>query len=259
MEHQGDNYIDGMVSVIMPAYCSEDTIAASIESILNQSYRNWELLIYDDFSRDNTLTIAEEYSQKDDRIKIMAGKENAGVASARNSAIRTARGRFIAFLDSDDQWKRNKLEKQIKFLDQNGCGLCYSSYELLSHSGNKKGRKISIFKETASYESLLRNNYIGTLTVLIDRRKIKDEDICFSSERHEDYLLWLSYAKNGYKLMGMDESLAYYRVSANSLSGNKLKAASWRWKVYYQVEDLGFAKSIFYMFLYTYNSIRKRI
>ena len=245
------------VSVIMPAYYSEDTISPAIESVMAQTYSNWELLIYDDCSGDRTLDIAMEYSNKDDRITVVKGNLNSGVASARNKAVKMAGGRYISFLDSDDLWKTDKLQKQIAFMKRNDCAMCYTSYETMDSHGNGTGKIITGLHKEADYESLLRNNYIGTLTVIIDRKYIND--FHFTSNRHEDYLLWLDFVKNGYRLMGLDESLAYYRVSNRSLSGNKIKAAIWRWKVYSKIEKLGIARSLYYMFLYTMNSIAKRI
>ncbi|HPJ20995.1 MAG TPA: glycosyltransferase, partial [Clostridia bacterium] len=188
---------------------------------------------------------------------VVRGDRNAGVASARNKALEMAAGRFISFLDSDDLWKADKLRKQVDFMHETGCSLCYTSYELMNSSGTGTGRIVkSIYKE-ADYKSLLRNNYIGTLTVLIDRNCI--DEINFTSNRHEDYLMWLDFVKKGYSLMGLDESLAYYRVSRGSLSGNKMRAAAWRWNVYRNCEGITFGRSLLYMAIYTFNSIAKRI
>ncbi len=247
-----------IVSVIMPAYYSEKTISGAVESVIAQTYENWELLIYDDCSGDGTFEIARKFSETDSRILVVKGIFNSGVSSARNKALEMARGRYISFLDSDDRWKAEKLEKQLNFMRRNDCAMVYSSYELMDSRGMATGKLISSFNKTADYDSLLRNNYIGTLTVLIDRQYIQN-DIYFSDSRHEDYLLWLYFVKKGYKLMGMEESLAFYRVSANSLSGNKLKAALWRWRAYRRIEKLAFMRSIFYMVIYTMNSIAKRI
>lgn len=257
MNLNGSKWNNEIVSVIMPAYYSESTIASAIESVMVQTYTNWELLIYDDYSGDRTSEISKQYAAGDNRIHVVSANENRGVASARNQAIDKATGRYISFLDSDDKWKPEKLEKQIAFIKKHECGMCYSSYELMDSSGKCTGKIINIRNEMADYKSLLKNNYIGTLTVVIDRRQI--QNISFSSNRHEDYLLWLHLVKNGDKLLGLNESLAYYRVSGKSLSGNKIKAALWRWKVYYKLEKIGLIKSLFYMAAYTGNSVIKRI
>ncbi|HPQ47472.1 MAG TPA: glycosyltransferase family 2 protein [Clostridia bacterium] len=254
---QGKKWSNEMVSVIMPAYNSEGTISSAIDSVIAQTYTDWELLIYDDCSNDGTCNIAAGYSGRDKRITVVRGDRNAGVASARNKALEMAAGRFISFLDSDDLWKADKLRKQVDFMHETGCSLCYTSYELMNSSGTGTGRIVkSVYKE-ADYKSLLRNNYIGTLTVLIDRNCI--DEINFTSNRHEDYLMWLDFVKKGYSLMGLDESLAYYRVSRGSLSGNKMRAAAWRWNVYRNCEGITFGRSLLYMAIYTFNSIAKRI
>lgn len=246
-----------LVSVVMPAYFSEATISGAIDSVIDQTYTNWELLIYDDCSGDGTLDLVEKYARNDARIRVVVGNENHGVASARNIAIVNAKGRYISFLDSDDKWKPNKLQMQLDYINKNNCDICYSSYDLIDSKGRDTGKKINIPQTLADYKSLLKNNYIGTLTVMIDRMKVGN--IQFRRNRHEDFLLWLSFVSQGYKIMGITESLAKYRVSYGSLSGNKIKAAVWRWKVYYKIEKLGLFHSLYYMVVYTFNSIVKRI
>lgn len=246
-----------MVSVIMPAYNSGKTISSSMESVVGQSYENWELLIYDDASCDNTLEKVYEYNKEDKRIKIFEGKKNKGVSFARNRLLQEASGRYIAFLDSDDRWKSDKLEKQLSFMEQTGCGFCYSGFELMDETGKISGKTMDIPGKKADYKALLKNNFIGMLTIVIDTELTGK--ISFSSKRHEDLILWLSLARKDVQMLGIGETLAYYRISGKSLSGNKLKSAVWRWKVYYSTENLGIFKSLYYMSIYICNSILKRI
>lgn len=250
-------YINDLVSVIMPAYNSSDYIKYAVDSVLLQTYGNLELIIYDDASKDNTLLIALESAERDSRIKIIKGKINSGVAIARNNAIKAANGRFLAFLDSDDIWKPEKLETQIKYINETNCDLCYASYDFIDSKGNPLKKKSAVIKEEADYKSLLRDNFIGLLTVLIDRAKTGE--IEFSANRHEDLILWLYLTKKDCKLKGLNQPLAFYRVSGSSLSGNKLKAAKWRWDIYRKNEKLNILLSLWYMTIYIIKAIYKRL
>lgn len=251
------HYIEDMVSVIMPAYNSERYIFDAVKSVMRQTYENWELIIQDDYSTDGTVKIAEKAAGKDQRVSIAIGKKNSGVAMTRNAAIEKARGRYIAFLDSDDIWEAQKLEKQLEFMKQNTCALSYSSYKFINEDGLLKNKKNVRINKEAGYTALLKNNFIGMLTVVIDRQKTGA--VIFAGERHEDLILWLDYAKRRLQMKGIDEPLALYRISGKSLSGNKLKSAVWRWRIYRKTEKLNLPRSIFYMAFYTVNSILKRI
>ncbi len=257
MDTEKTQFINEMVSVIMPAYNSEKYIFDAVKSVMRQTYENWELIIQDDFSTDGTVKNAEKAAGKDQRISIAESKKNSGVAMARNTAIEKARGRYIAFLDSDDLWEAQKLEKQLEFMKQNTCALSYSSYKFINEDGlSKNNRNARIIME-AGYTALLKNNFIGMLTVVIDRQKTGA--VIFSGERHEDLILWFDYAKRHLQMRGIDEPLALYRISGKSLSGNKLKAAVWRWRIYRKTEKLNLLRSMYYMAFYIVNSILKRI
>lgn len=257
MDTYKGKYVEDMVSVIMPAYNSEGCITAAVKSVLEQTFTNLELIICDDASKDGTLKTVKSAATGDSRVIIIENESNSGVAKTRNNAMKKASGRFIAFLDSDDLWKRDKLEKQLDFMKKSGCALCYASYGLINENGEPLKKGQAGIRETADYKSLLKNNFIGMLTVVADRSLTGD--IVFSRNRHEDLILWLALAKKGLSMKGMNQSLALYRVSGNSLSGNKLKAAAWRWRVYRESEKLNFTKSIWYMLFYIVNSILKRM
>ena len=250
-------YIEDMVSVIMPAYNSGGYIAGAVKSVLKQSYMNLELIICDDASSDRTIEIADNAASGDSRVTIIKNDINSGVSATRNHAMKKAAGRYIAFLDSDDLWEPDKLKKQLQFMKVNDCALCYASYGFINEDSEPLKKGLAIIRTVADYKSLLKNNFIGMLTVVIDRSKTGD--IVFSDKRHEDLIMWLAFAKKGMLLMGLKQSLASYRISASSLSGNKLKAAAWRWKVYRESEKLNIAVSLWYMAFYITNSILKRM
>ena len=244
-----------LVSIITPMYNSEKYIGQTIESVLNQTYQEWEMLIIDDCSNDNSPNIVKEYVQIDNRIRYIRVKENKGVSNARNIGLQQAKGRFIAFLDSDDIWNYSKLENQIDFMIEKNCTITFTSYELIDEDSNKLGKEIKVPSEVR-YNDLLKGNILGCLTVIIDKSKI-DFDIEMSGARHEDYILWLSILKKGHIAYGIDKILAKYRKSSTSLSGNKVKSAIWTWNVYRNVENLSLYKSMYYFINYIINGIKK--
>lgn len=232
--------MSSLVSIIMPAHNSSGYIEQSIESIRNQTYENWELIIINDCSTDNTKEICEAYKEKDSRIILVNLEKNVGVANARNIAIQNAKGKYVAFLDSDDLWKNIKLEKQLELMQKHRYTFVYSSYEIINETGERAGKVIEVPKEI-SYEDLLKVNSIGCLTVIIDKEKIKYLEM--PTIKHEDYATWLTILKsNNIKAYGVTESLAYYRKTPNSVSANKFKSIVWSWKIYH--DYLGYNKFV---------------
>lgn len=248
-------YEDGLVSIITPAYNAAAYIAETIESVLVQTYLNWEMLIANDCSKDNTAEIVQSYAKKDKRINLINLKQNSGTAIARNAAIQNAKGRYIAFLDSDDLWKEEKLQKQIEFMQQNGYAFTFTSYEHFKEIKENTQNQVQIPK-SLNYNQALKGNQIGCLTVMLDRKHI--QNIHFTTQRHEDYILWLNILKQGVTAHGIQESLALYRTgNSKSISGNKLQSALWTWKVYRESQKLSVVKSMYYMWFYVVNGLKK--
>jgi len=243
-----------LISIISPSYNSSKFISASIESVLNQTYNNWELIIIDDLSTDNSNKIIEKYTKRDNRIKLIKLKKNTGPATARNIGIKEANRRYIAFLDSDDMWLSNKLEKQISFMKDNDVYLCYSSYYIIDENKNIKSI-FNIPKIKIDYNDLLKSNIIGNLTAIYDTKKIGK--LYMKNVGHEDYTLWLKILRKIDYAYGINEPLAKYTLHSNSISSNKLKSAYWQWKIYRKNEKLNFQKSIYYFIHYCYNGIVK--
>ena len=256
-DEQHQQYIDGLVSIITPAYNAAAYIAETIESVLAQTYTNWEMLIVNDCSKDNTVEIVQSYAAKDKRIKLINLEQNSGAAAARNTAIQNANGRYIAFLDSDDLWKKEKLQKQIEFMKQNGYVFTFTSYEHFKETKENIQNQVQIPK-SLNYNQALKGNQIGCLTVMLDRNQIAN--IHFITQKHEDYILWLNILKQGITAYGIQESLALYRTgNSKSVSGNKLKSAMWTWKVYRESQRLSVIKSMYYMWFYCLAGLRKHI
>jgi len=243
-----------LISIITPSYKSEKFISLTIESVLNQSYQNWEMIIVDDVSPDNTNKIIEEYIKKDSRIKLIKLEKNSGPAMARNRAIEEAKGRYIAFLDADDLWNNDKLEKQIKFMEDNNLSFTYSSYNLIDENGNELGNFKT--KEKIDYKGMLKTCSVGCLTAIYDTKKLGKVYMPLIRKR-QDYGLWLKILKEIDSTKGILESLATYRILKDSVSSNKIKAAQYQWKIYREVEKLNIFRSIYYFLYYTYHGIVK--
>jgi glycosyltransferase len=242
------------VTIIMPSYNSENFIIESIESVLAQTYSNWELIIVDDCSPDDSNKIIAKYIDSDSRIKLIKLQKNSGPAIARNMAIETANGRYIAFLDSDDVWLPNKLEKQIKFMQDNDLAFTYSSYKLVGE--DNEGLGLFITKDKISYFDMLKTCSVGCLTAIYDTEKIGKQYMPLILKR-QDYGLWLKILKLIGETRGILEPLATYRIRKNSVSSNKVKAAKYQWKIYREIEKLSFLKSLYYFAFYAYNGIIK--
>ena len=238
----------------MPAYNAEKYISESIESVLTQSYQNWELLITDDRSNDNTQQIVEEYCVRDERIKLFINKENGGAGVARNNSIEKAGGRFIAFLDADDQWLPEKLTKQIAFMLENNYEFTFTAYQKLEN-GHLKGSVTP--PESTNYKKLLSSNVIGCLTAIYDTELLGKIYMPLIRKR-QDMGLWLSILKQVPKAYSISDVLALYRVDSG-MTKNKLEILKWQWNLYRSTLGFNFIKSIKYFILYSLNGFLKYI
>jgi len=243
-----------LVSIITPSYKSEKFIAQTIESVLVQTYENWEMIIVDDKSPDNSNKIIREYINKDHRIKLIELENNGGPAIARNKAIKEAQGRYIAFLDADDLWMPEKLEKQIQFMDKNNLSFIYSGYNLIDEENNDLG--VFIPRKELTYRDILKTNDIGCLTAIYDKKKL-GKVFMPNILKRQDYGTWLKILKEIENTKGIIEPLATYRILKNSVSSNKLKSALYQWKIYREVEHINLIKSIYYFVSYTYYGLKK--
>lgn len=230
-----------VVSVVMPVYNAQRFLELAIRSVLEQSFADWELLLVDDASVDDSLSIAARYAELDPRIRLLRNKENIGVAETRNRGIRAARGTWIALLDSDDLWKPEKLEKQLELARDSGAELIYCSYALIDENGVSCCADFLVPEET-NVDSLLQRSVISCSTALIRRDLLLEHPFC-GEYTHEDLVLWLDLLQAGCRACGCREVLAAYRLSENSRSGNKLKAAAGRWLVFRRHMHLSLLRS----------------
>lgn len=247
-------FVDGLVSVIIPVYNSELFLEDTLMSVLNQTYSNIEIICVDDKSTDGSSEIINRLSNKYEMIKVIYLEKNSGVSVARNIGIKNARGRYIAFLDSDDQWLTDKTEKQIDFMQKNNYAFTFTSYRFMDENGNLLNNRVKAQKDV-TYNQMLIHNRIPCLTVVIDRYRI--DEIVMPKIRHEDYATWLSIMKKGIDAHGLDIELALYRSRGNSLSGNKLKAAGWTWNILRNVENVNIIKACIYFTMYAFFNIFK--
>jgi teichuronic acid biosynthesis glycosyltransferase TuaG len=243
-----------LVSIIVPAYKAASYIGRTIESVLAQTYRDWEMLIADDCSPDNTREVVGEWAARDARIKLIAREKNGGPAAARNSALENAQGRWIAFLDSDDIWLPAKLERSIAHAQANRAALLFTAYRRISQDESRVGDLIHV-PRTLTYKQLLGNTAIATSTVLIDRSIAGD--VRMERVFYDDFVCWLSILKRGHVAHGLDEDLVRYRVLAQSVSRNKGRSAREVWKTYRNVEQLGPVAASWYFSRYAMNALRK--
>lgn len=245
-------------SVIMPCYNSKAFIQYAIESVRKQTYQNWELLVIDDCSTDDSALVIKNFAKMDERIKYLKTETASGSPVVpRNIGIDYAKGRYIAFLDSDDMWLPNKLERQLKMFKQyNDMVICFSNYEKINEYGSRNNRVVKA-PNVVDYKHLLFGNSIGCLTAVYDTEKAGK--IYFQNHPHEDYILWLDILKNGYVARNLETVEALYRVRNHSVSSNKLKALSWQWSIYRNIEEIGLFRSFYYFVNYAYMAFRKAL
>ena len=220
----------GLVSIITPSYKSAQFIGETIESIQAQTYTNWELLITDDCSPDNSRDVIQSYANMDSRIKLLILDKNSGAGVARNTSIKNAKGRYIAFCDSDDRWYPNKLELQLQFMQDNHCTLSYSSYDVCDEDSNIIGY-VECLKEL-NQSKILRDNGIGCLTAIYDTQNL-GKHYMPSMRKRQDWCLWIEIIKSGAIAKGFQKPLALYRDRSNSISSNKVEMLKFNYEVYH--------------------------
>nr|WP_072710233.1 glycosyltransferase family 2 protein [Salinicoccus alkaliphilus] len=245
------------VSVITPAYNAERFIKETIQSVLDQTYSDWEMIIVDDRSKDRTVEYIKEMQSKDARIRLIELEENSGSAVARNTAIENAAGRYIAFLDSDDRWMPEKLERQLRFMQDKDAAFSFTAYVRTLEDGTETDY-ISRTPATVDWDALMKRCVIGCLTVMLDREKtgeVKMVDI----RTRQDYALWLELTRRGFTAHGLADVLAKYRVVDDSISSNKWRAAKRNWYVFRQIESQSLPKALWYFGHYAVISVKDLI
>lgn len=237
---------EGLVSIVTPLYNSEKYIEETILSVLAQTYENWEMLIIDDCSIDNGPNIVKKYIEQDERIKYLKLEKNSGAAVSRNKAIELAEGEYIAFLDSDDLWKKEKLEKQVKFMKENNYAISFTEYEEIDENSKKLNILIKSPKKPVTYRRYLLTNPIGCLTGVYSVKKL-GKVYMPNLRKRQDTGFWLNILKKD-KAYSLKENLALYRINSSSLSFKKTDLFRYHWYLYREIETLTIIESSFYIF-----------
>jgi teichuronic acid biosynthesis glycosyltransferase TuaG len=242
---------NSLVSIITPSFNSEKFIAETIQSVKNQTYSNWEMIIVDDCSTDKTVSIIEEFLAKDNRIRFFQLDKNSGAGIAREIALSKAQGDYIAFLDADDLWKPLKLEKQLQFLKDNSAPFTFSFYDCMDEEGNSLNKRVEA-PRNLSYRQLFFCNYVGNLTGIYDTNYFGKIAIS-STRKRQDWMMWLTILKKIKKVKPVPESLAIYRIRDNSLSASKFDLLKHNFAVYRSFHGYNYVSSMFIMvgFLFT--------
>ncbi len=243
-----------LVSIIVPVYNTEKFIYETISSIINQTYENFEIIVIDDCCTDKSIQIIEQFNNS--KITIIKNEKNLGVADSRNKGIHLAQGKYIAFLDADDFWEKEKLEVQVKYLEENDkIHLCATSYKLIDESSNIID-EYNLKNNDISYNKLLMENVIG-LSSVVGRSDIIKKYTFNNKFKHEDLVLWLQLLKDGYCINTLSTSLMRYRVVKGSRSNNKLKSAYNKWLVLVKSEKINVFTSFYYMIIYIIKALYK--
>lgn len=247
--------MDQLVSVIIPAYNAEKIVSEAVESVLRQTYPNFEVIVIDDCSKDGTYSVLEELSQKDSRVRIFKNEKNSGVSETRNRGVSLAKGEYIAFLDSDDVWNENKLECQLELMTAHPeCPLSYTGVSHMNSEGQMYGYVLPV-PDSVNYKTLLKQNIIICSSVMAKKEVIEKYPFRHD-EMHEDFAVWLQILRDIGDARGVAAPLICYRVASGTKSSNKLKSAVMTWRVYRYV-GLGLFARLYYMPSYIITGIRK--
>lgn len=247
-----------LVSIITPTYNAEKFIGETLKSVQNQTYQNWEMILVDDASKDETVKIISDFAEKDSRIKLFKLEKNSGNGFARNIALEKAVGKYIAYLDADDLWFPNKLEKQIEFLKENNLHFTFSFYDCIDEEGNSLNRRVEA-PINLTYDELFFCNYVGNLTAIYDADYF-GKIVIEATQKRQDWRLWLTILKQIQVTKPVPEPLAFYRIRKDSISSSKFKLIRHNFGVYREFHGFNFVFSVLLMvrFLFTQLIIKPR-
>ena len=248
--------LNPLVTIITPSYKSKRFIKQTIDSVQEQTYTNWQMVIVDDFSNDGSVEFIRELIKNDKRFKLVVLTTNVGAAMARNEALQMVNGRFIAFLDSDDMWEPNKLEVQVDFMLEKNCAFSYTSYKVCSESGLSVEGIVPV-PLSLTYNQYLANTIIGCLTVMLDAEKL-GKIVMPNLRSSHDMALWADILKTIDCAEGIDIPLATYRLVGSSNTANKWRASKDVWNIYRYHLKMNVSESFFYFVQYAINAVKKR-
>lgn len=252
--------MEELISIIVPVYHVENYIAQTMDCVYEQTYEKWELLLIDDCGGDNCVKIMEDYIRQkgDSRIRLIHQPSNMGAAKARNRGLTEAKGRYIAYLDADDLWTPEKLERELAYLKDKEAAFVFTGYEFADQNGNGTGKVVRV-PESLNYKEALKNTTIFTSTVMFDTEKISKEMLEMPVMKSEDTALWWRILRNGYVAWGLDENLVKYRRAGRSLSSNKLEAVRRIWTLYRRAEGMSILNSAYHFCFWAVRAVKRRV
>jgi len=251
---------NGMVSIVIPVYNVEKFIIETVESVRSQTYTDWELILVLDGCTDHTPEILKKYCDNvsDKRIRIVEQPRNMGAAAARNKGVQEAGGRYIAYLDSDDLWVKDKLYRQLSFMEEKEAAFSFTGYEFADEKAKGLGKIVRVPAQM-KYRDALKNTTIFTSTVMFDTKKLPKEMIFMPQIKSEDTALWWKILRQGYTAYGLDENLVLYRRSGQTLSSNKVEAIRRIWNLYRRAEGLSVCRSAYYFCFWAVRAVLRRV
>lgn len=249
-----------MVSVVVPVYHAEKYIEETMDCVRAQTYLNWEMLLVVDGPEDPTVEVIRKYLEKtgEKRIRLFIQDKNQGAALARNRGVAEAKGRYIAYLDADDLWMPDKLEKEVNFMKQKDAAFAFTGYEFADENGKGTGKVVKV-PEKLTYKEALKNTTIFTTTVMFDTEKIDKAMLKMPNMRSEDTALWWRILREGYTAYGLNENMVLYRRPAVSLSSNKIVAIKRIWNLYRQAEKLSIPYSCYNFCFWAVRAVIRRV
>lgn len=245
-----------MVSIVVPVYNAGKYIEETIRMVQGQTFQDWELILVDDCSKDDSIDKIKPFLS--DRIRLIPKERNEGAAEARNTGLDNMRGRYLAFLDADDVWRKEKLEKELAFMKEKDCAFCFTAYEFGDEEAKGTGKIVKV-PETLGFKQALPRTVIFTTTVLFDTAKIDKRLLRMPNVPSEDTATWWQILKAGYTAYGLNENLAIYRRPAKSLSSNKFVAVKRIWYLYRRQVGLSVLQSVYYFVIWAFLAVRRRI
>ncbi len=248
--------MEGLVSIVVPVYNAGKYIEKTIRMVQEQTFTNWELILVDDCSQDDGAKKIEPFLS--DKIRLIQKEKNEGAAAARNTGLDHMRGRYLAFLDADDVWRKEKLEKELDFMRKKDCAFCFTAYEFGDEEANGTGKVVNV-PETLTFKQALPRTVIFTTTVLFDTEKIDKKLLKMPQVPSEDTATWWQILRAGYTAYGLNENLAVYRRPAKSLSSNKFVALKRIWFLYRRQAGLSMVKSAYYFVVWAFLAVKRRI
>lgn len=244
------------VSIIVPVYNAQNYIEKTVNSVLEQEYENWELLLVENGSSDNSVEVMKRYD--DSRIRLIVMEGNVGAANARNEGMKLAEGRYVSYLDADDLWQKNKLSLQLAFMKEKDAAFSFTGYEFGDENAVGTGKVVHV-PVTLTYKQALSNTTIFTSTVMFDTHKIAKEQLYMPNVKSEDSALWFRVLRSGITAYGLNENLVIYRRPGKSLSSNKIEAMRRIWNLYRKQERLNFFYSAYLFVGWAFRAVKRRV